>query len=184
LPLYCKLFNSILDTGFIPSSWLEGTIIPLFKNKDDPKCPTSYRPITILSCLDKLFTAVLKQRLTTYLEENNILDENQAGFRKGYSGSDHIFTLHSLIEILKKRKLKLYCIFVDFSQAFDKVWRVGLWHKLLNSSVNGKFFTVINNMYKNIKSCISHNGSFSPTFISEIGVRQGEISHLSYSRCF
>jgi hypothetical protein len=174
LPFYCKLFNIILDTGFIPSSWLEGTIIPLFKNKGDPKCPTSYRPITILSCLGKLFTAVLNQRLTTYLEENDILDENQAGFRKGYSCSDHIFTLNSLIEILKKRKLKLYCIFVDFSQAFDKVWRVGLWHKLLNSSVNGKFFAVINNMYKNIKSCISHNGTFSQTFISEIGVRQGE----------
>jgi hypothetical protein len=172
-PFYCKLFNSVLDTGFIPESWLEGVIIPIYKNKGDSADPNNYRPITILSCLGKLFTSVLNRRLTHFLEENNILDENQAGFRKGYSCSDHIFTLHALIEILKKRKQKLYCAFIDFSQAFDKVWRVGLWHKLLKNSINGKFFTVINNMYKNIKSRISHNGTLSNTFVSKIGVRQG-----------
>ena len=182
IPFYCKLFNCIIDTGIIPQTWLEGTIIPIFKNKGDPKDPNNYRPITILSCLGKLFTSVLNQRLTQFLENNNLLDENQAGFRKGYSCSDHIFTLHSLIEILKKRKQKLYCAFIDFSQAFDKVWRVGLWHKLLKTSINGKFFNIIFSMYSNIKSCISHNGTVSPTFISEIGVRQGEnLSPLLFS---
>lgn len=96
----------------------------------------------------QLFTSVLNNRLPKYLEINNILHENQAGFRRGYSCADHIFTLYSLTEILKKKKLKLFCAFVDFSQAFDKVWRVGLWHKLLENFINGKFFMVINNMYK------------------------------------
>jgi hypothetical protein len=174
LPFYCKLFNCVLDTGIIPSNWLVGTIKPIFKNKGDPKEPSNYRPITILSCLGKLFTSILNHRLTTFLEENNILDENQAGFRKGYSCADHIFALHALIEILKKRKQKLFCGFVDFSQAFDKVWRAGLWHKLLQNNINGNFFKVIHSMYNNIKSCISHNGSLSSPFLSEIGVRQGE----------
>ena len=174
LPLYLKLFNSVLDTGFIPDTWLEGTIIPIYKNKGDPKDPNNYRPITILSCLGKLFTSILNNRLTTFLEENNILNENQAGFRKHYSCSDHIFTLHALINILKRRKQKLFVAYVDFSAAFDKIWRFGLWTKLLQNDINGKLFKVIFNMYNSIKSRVSQNGNLSAQFMSECGVRQGE----------
>ena len=174
LPFYTKLFNCVLQTGIIPLSWLEGTIIPIFKNKGSPTEPSNYRPITLLSCMGKLFTSILNQRLNTFLELNNILEENQAGFRKGYSCADHIFTLHALIEIIKKRKQKLFCAFIDFSQAFDKVWRAGLWHKVLGTQINGNFFRVLLNMYSNIKSCVSLNGECSQYFLSEIGVRQGE----------
>ena len=51
LPIYESLFNVVLDTGIIPSAWLEGTIRPIYKNKGDPKSVNNYRPITILSCL-------------------------------------------------------------------------------------------------------------------------------------
>ena len=94
--------------------------------------------------------------------------------RKGYSTSDYLFALQAIIEILRKKKQKVFCAFTDFSQAFDKVWRAGLWHKLLQYNINGKLFKVINNMYNNIKSSIGHNGTISPEFVSEIGVRQGE----------
>ena len=87
---------------------------------------------------------------------------------------DHIFSLHALIEILKTRKQKLFCCFVDFSAAFDSVWRAGLWHKLLKSKINGKVLTVIRNMYNEIKSCVSLLGSDSSFFSSFSGVRQGE----------
>ena len=153
---------------------MEGTIIPLYKNKGSSLDPGNYRPITILSCLGKLFTSVLNRRLTTYLDQYNIIHENQAGFRKHYSTSDHLFTLQALIEILQKKKQKFFCAFIDFSQAFNKVWRAGLLHKLLQNNINGNFYRVINNMYQNIKSCISHNGILSNSFLSEIGVRQGE----------
>ena len=125
LPIYVKLFNYIMDTGVIPTSWVEGVIVPIYKNKGDSLDPNNYRPITLLSCMGKLFTAVLNSRLTTYLEENNLLDENQAGFRKNYSTVDHIFTLHCIIELLRFQKKKLFCTFIDFSKAFDSVWRIG-----------------------------------------------------------
>ena len=140
----------------------------------DPLNPENYRPITLLSCLGKLFTAVLNDRLSNYLDENLILNENQAGFRKHYSTSDHIFALHSIFELLRLKQKKLYCAFVDFSKAFDSVWRVGLWNKLLENEINGKCFNVIYNLYQNIKSCISLNGNRSLPFESFIGLRQGE----------
>ena len=107
IPLCDKLFNCVLDTGFIPTTWLEKVVIPIFKNKGDPKSPSNYRPITILSRLGKLFTAILNNRLKVFLDNNNILEENQAGFRKEYSCTDHIFTLYALFEILRKGKKKL-----------------------------------------------------------------------------
>ena len=174
LPLYNSFFNLILETGILPDSWLEGIIKPIYKNKGDPFQPQNYRPITILSCFGKLFTAVLNSRLNKFLNCHDILEENQAGFRAGYSTTDHIFVLHALTEILKSKKLKLFCSFIDFSKAFDSVWRVGLWSKLLKNDINGKFFRIIYNMYQGIKSCISFNGNQSSFFQSFRGVRQGE----------
>ena len=174
LPLYTSFFNLILETGTLLESWLEGIIKPIYKKKGDPLQPDNYRPITILSCFGKLFTAVLNLRLNNFLNEHEILEENQAGFREGYSTNDHIFVLHALIELLKAKKLKLFCSFVDFSKAFDSVWRVGLWSKLLKNNINGKFFRLIFNMYQGIKSCVSFNGTQSSFFPCLRGVWQGE----------
>ena len=112
-------------------------ICPIYKNKGDRADVQNYRPITILSCLGKLFTSVINSRLNDYLEESMILSENQAGFRQQYSISDHIFSLYALIELLKSQKQKLFCCYVDFSSAFDSVWRIGLWKK--TASCRGKW---------------------------------------------
>ena len=132
-PVYVSLFNIILKTGFIPDEWAIGKIRPIYKNKGDVTDHNNYRPITILSCLNKLFTAVFNERLTDLLDENDMLNENQAGFRKAYSTSDYVFSLHALIEIMKYEKKKLFCSFVDFSKAFDSAWRAALWGKVFRS---------------------------------------------------
>ena len=82
--------------------------------------------------------------------------------------------LHTLSQIFKFIKRKLYCAFIDFTKAFDNVWRVGLWSKMLTYSVDGNFFNVVKNMYNNIKSCVTVNGLLSDYFTSFSGVRQGE----------
>ena len=104
LPIYVSFFNLVLKTGLIPESWIEGIIRTIYKNNGDPSNPENYRPITILSCFGKLFTAVLNLRLNNYLKHNDILEENQVEFRAGYSTSDHIFTIYDLTEILKSKK--------------------------------------------------------------------------------
>ena len=97
-----------------------------------------------------------------------------AGFRKWYSTVDHIFVLNTLIETLTNQKKKFFlCAFIDFSQAFDNVWRIGLWRKLLGPTVQGKFLRVIYNMYSGIKSCDSVNNEYSGYFISNLGGQTG-----------
>jgi hypothetical protein len=144
--IYEKLFNIIFDTGVLPQSWLNGIIKPIYKNKGDVKDPMNYRPITIVSCLGKLFTAILNARLNDYTEEFMILKENQSGFRQSYLTLDDIFSIFTLFQILKSKKKKLYCAFTDFEKAFDRVWRDGLFHKLLLNNINGKMYNVIFNV--------------------------------------
>ena len=93
MPLYLKLFNTVFETGIFPDSWHEGKLRPIYKNKGERSNPENYRPITVLSCLSKLFTAILNARLTKFLDRYDILNDNQAGVRKGFSTTDHIFTL-------------------------------------------------------------------------------------------
>ena len=104
LPIYCKLFNLILNTGIIPEAWSKGTILSIYKNKGDINDPDNQRGITILSCFGKLFTAVLNQRLTSYLESTGLLIEEQAGFREHYSTADHIFSLKMIIDFYLYKK--------------------------------------------------------------------------------
>ena len=174
LPIYVKLFNVIFDTGIIPENWTMGNIKPIYKNKGDPKQAENYRPITILSCFGKLFTSVINNRLKQYAENHHLISSSQAGFRKQHSTVDNLFIIKSLIDIVKSSKNKLYCCFVDFKQAFDSVWREGLWNKLLKSKINGKCFNIIYSLYNDIKSKVTTKEGTSNYFSCNIGVRQGE----------
>ena len=94
------------------------------------------RGITILSCLGKLFSNLLNDRLTQFVEKNRIIGPEQAGFRPGFSTTDHMFCLKALIDIYLSKKKKLYCCYIDYSKAFDSVVRTELWHKMLNCNMS------------------------------------------------
>ncbi|MEW8547931.1 MAG: hypothetical protein AB2693_30870, partial [Candidatus Thiodiazotropha sp.] len=98
LPIYVKLFNIIFDKGIIPDSWALGEILPIYKNKGNPKLAENYRPITLLSCFGKVFTSILNNRLNKYAESYELINSCQAGFRKGYSTVDNLFVIQSLID--------------------------------------------------------------------------------------
>ena len=154
LPVFTKLFNLILKTGMFPSSWTAGIIIPIYKNKGEKDDPDNYRGITLLSCFSKLFTSALNHRITEYIESHSLMGEEQAGFRSGYGTMDHIFTLKCIIDIYLNKKKKLYAAFIDYRKAFDSVWRIGLWQKLLKYNINGRVFKVITSLYGQVKSCV------------------------------
>ena len=112
----------------------------------------------------------------------SLISECQTGFRKGYSTLDNILSLHFLMNLVMSAKKKLFCAFIDFKQAFDTVWRNGLWYKLLNNGISGKCLTFIRNMYNGVKSMVSINGQSSDFFNCNVGVRQGEnLSPLLFS---
>jgi len=172
-PMLCVLFNKILENEIFPQEWCKAIIVPVYKNgdKDDPH---NYRGISLLSCISKVFTKILNNRLVTWATNNNILSDVQAGFRKGKSTVDHIFVLQTLVsKYLSKRKGRFYSVYVDFSKAFDTVPHLHLFYSLLNGNLHGRMINLLRNMYSNLKSCVLINGSLSEDFICSIGTRQG-----------
>ena len=91
-----KLFDRILNTGIYPEEWSKGIVIPVCK-KGDSSDAGNFRPITLLSHLAKLFTAILNNRLLKWCKSNDLLTDAQFGFKPGYSTVDAIFALHSIV---------------------------------------------------------------------------------------
>lgn len=85
-----------------------------------------------------------------------------------------MFVLYSLIELSSLKKRKFFCAVIDFKAAFDKVWRVGLWEKLIRYQIKGKCLRVSVNMYNCCRSRIFYNHDFSEYFPCQNGVRQEE----------
>ena len=142
LKLICVFFNLIFDTGIIPASWTIGLKTPIYKRKGDINDPDNYRGIALLSCLGKLFIMTINARLDSYLEETQLLGEEQAGFREGYSTFNHIFSLHCIIELALSQKKRLYCLLATPMA------------KIVKHYIKGKVFTVIQNLYNAAKSYV------------------------------
>ena len=116
LPYLYNLFNKILDLGHFPEVWSEGYVMPIHK-KGKLDDVNNFRSIILLSTLGKLFTRVLNNRLTTWVEEYYIYIEAQAGFRANTSTADNMFVLHGIINHMLNSNKKLFCAFVDFTKS-------------------------------------------------------------------
>ena len=145
--LYVDIFNTILRSGVFLSLWRENFIKPLFKG-GDMNNPSCYRGIAISSCLTKLFTRIMFNKLDEYLENNNIICPERKGFRKGMRTSDHSYTLKTLIVQYFKKNKYVFACFIDLKKAFDTVNRNALLHKIFQYNIRGNFFSVLESMYK------------------------------------
>ena len=74
--------------------------------------------------------SILESELSIWAEQNGYRSIGQAGFRKGFTTLDNIFTLRALIEEGKAHNKRIYCCFVDFRKAFDIVPRARLMQRL------------------------------------------------------
>ena len=153
----------------------EGIIAPIFKG-GNPDDANNYRGITLINILGKIYSQILLNRLNKWAEKEEKISENQFGFQKGKSTVDCIFTLHSILTKTLDAGEKLYCVFVDYEKAFDKVDRSLLWHKLLKEKVSSKLVKAVCSMCAVVKSCIRYQSSTSRFFNSYIGLKQGDPS--------
>ena len=131
-----KLFNVLFSKGIFPTAWTKAILIPIHK-KGSVDSTDNYRGISLLSVVSKVYTSILNNRLTTWVETNSILSDAQCGFRKGRSTIDHIFTLHAAIQKQFVNNAKLYVAFIDFRKAYDTVNRNVLWSVLIKSGIQG-----------------------------------------------
>ena len=170
-----KLYNRLFLNGEYPRLWGEGIIVPIFKG-GNPDEAGSYRGITLINILGKIYSQILLNRLNKWAEKEETLLDSQFGFQKGKSTVDCIFTLNSNIAKTLGMGGKLYCVFIDYEKAFDKIDRTFLWQKLLKEKVSGKFVNALRSMYTVVKSCVRYRSNTSRFFNSYNGLKQGDPS--------
>ncbi len=170
-----KLFQLCFDTSKIPSIWRKTLISPIPKSRDnDPRVPSLYRGISLICCAAKLYSSLLNERLTYYLEtEYRIVDE-QNGFRKKRSCLDHIFTLDSIIRNRREENKVTFTAFIDFEKAFDSVNRNSLLSKLSDLQIDGKIYFAVKSIYEVTEASIKINNMKTDWFPCASGVKQGD----------
>lgn len=158
------------------TSWTNKSIILPFHKKGDKNDTNNYRGISLVSSLNKLLSSILNARLGKWVEEKNILRENQAGFRSGYSTSDNLFNLNCLVKYLwYQGKKNVYCLFIDFKSAFDCVNRSALFFKLQNIGISLKFIRILEVIYNETLNSVWNGSSLSEWFETSSGVLQGSV---------
>ena len=169
------LFNACFAYSKIPECWLKAIISPIPKSSlKDPFLPLSYRGVSLLSHVGKLYSQILNKRIISYCENVEIFCEEQNGFRHARSCEDHIFTLTSIIRNRLHVNKSTFVAFIDMQKAFDWVNKDLLWYKLLIHNITGKIYWAVRSLYKSTLSCIRLNNLYTDWFRVDSGVRQGD----------
>ena len=85
----CSLINQSLRLGIFPDIWKDALVCPIFKGRD-PASVTNYRPISLLSCLEKIPERIIFKHLYTHLHDNGALTPLQSGFIPGVSTTNNL----------------------------------------------------------------------------------------------
>ena len=172
-----KLFNICYDSRCIPSIWRQGIIKPIPKGVAKyPFLPLNYRGITLVSCVYKIFSYLINTRVLIFWEQNELLVDEQNGFRSGRSCSDHLFSITSIVRKRLETGSSTFCAFIDLQKAFDRIDRNLLLYKVNNIGIRGKLFNIIRGIYSHSSASVQIASNINtPWFHTPIGVRQGDV---------
>jgi hypothetical protein len=164
------LFNECWLTEAVPRDWRDGAIVKLPKKGNLADCG-NWRGITLLSVPGKVFCIVLLRRIQAKVDQ--LLRDEQAGFRSGRSCSEQIFALRIILEQSLEFQKPLAINFVDFKKAFDSVHRESLWQIARLYGIPQRFINVFQSLYDDSRCCVKTESGATDFFRIDTGVRQG-----------
>ena len=167
-----KLFHSMAHNCLFPDSWKKAVITPVFK-KGTRSQIVSYRPISILSKLSLVFERVIFNFLYPLVRSK--VSCSQYGFMKGRSVItqkiiflDKLYSSHDVND-------NVFCLYLDFSKAFDRVPHKILLQKLTKFGIGGNLLKLLASYLHNREQCVKVNGCYSSWVFITSGVPQGSI---------
>ena len=169
LVMLANFFTLLLSTGLYPAAWTKSKLITIYKKGQRENCD-NYRGISLMDSIGKVYDSILTNRLQQWMKP----DREQAGAQKGRGCIEHLITLRLLIDYAKSKKRKLYCVFVDFSKAYDRVPRNLIIEQLASLGCGRNMIRAIAATYHCTKMILR-----TAIITANIGVRQG-----SPSSCF
>lgn len=173
----CTIFNNLLNNRSFPDCWKTARIFPIKKKNLDPSLPESYRPISLLSNLGKIYEIIIYNKLQEHTNKNNLIPDNQFGFRYGHSTIHAITKLTSDICYKLNNKICTGAVAIDMKAAFESVWLDGLLFKLLKMNFHVDIIHLLHDMLYNRKF-VTTNGIDISTKIFNLhnGLQQGSIT--------
>ena len=160
----------------VPGVWQQAVISPIPKSASkDPCVPLNYRGISMLSCFYKVYSSLINNRVTRHCEINNLLVDEQNGFRSDRSCQDHIYSLSTVIRNRLCDKLPTFCAFIDMKKAFDWVHRDLMLFKIMDQfGIYGNLYDAIKSIYTSSSACVKVNDKRTDWFNISCGVKQGD----------
>ena len=172
LPWLRDIFEAVWKNEDVPSDWRKG-IITIIPKKGDLSYCCNNRGITLRSTASKLFQIVLLQRLNAGLED--LLRENQCGFRRNRSCIDQLYSLQCIIHNCIEFNLPLYINFIDFKAAFDSINRDFIWKAFEHYGLPTKYINIFKAFFRRTESAVRVNGELTRWFNVESGTGQGDV---------
>ena len=172
------IFNLSWSSHSIPSIWKTSSIIPIHKMAKSLDSLASFRPISLTSCILKLFELNILSRLLFFLKFKSILLPRQAGFRPGQSALDEtLFLSQSISDGFNKPRpgSRMILSTIDFSKAFDSVWHSALFHKLISAGLPPCFARWIQSFLSDRCAWVVYQNDKSRSFQVRRGVPQGSV---------
>lgn len=168
------LYNAMLRVQYFPSLWKVSQIIMVHKHGKPTNEKTSYRPISLLAVLSKVFEKLLLTRIEPILKERKIIPDHQFGFRRRHGTIEQAHRVYDRIR--KALEQKQYCssAFLDVQQAFDKVWHDGLLCKI-KLSLPHNYFLILKSYLSDRLFQVREGGASSKFYDILAGVPQGSV---------
>lgn len=137
------LVNSCLKLGYFPNHFKESKIIPIKKPNKASDNPSSYRPISLLSSISKVLEKVIKDKITNFMDTNNILPPQQFGFRKEHNTVHPLIRIRNLVKSNFNSHKSTGMVLLDVKAAFDSVWHEGLIYKCIRLNFPAELIRII-----------------------------------------
>lgn len=147
------IINHMFECGSYPDSLKIGIVVPLPKN-NNASLLSDFRPITVLTILNKIFEIVLDERLQNFLEKIKIMDPNQYGFVKNSSCESPVMEMNQKILDALNNGKKIGVVFLDISKAYDSMPHKILLHKMENYGIRGTPLKLFENYFHKRQQCV------------------------------
>ncbi|KAK3096455.1 hypothetical protein FSP39_000336 [Pinctada imbricata] len=173
-PHLAKLFNSSLSMSYFPSNWKKANVIPVYKEGDKTNV-TNYRPISLISCLGKVFEKCVFKHLYNFINDKKLITPVQSGFTPNDSSVYQLTDLYNTFVKAIDDGKEIRAVFCDVSKAFDRVWHRGLLYKLRRMGVKGGLLGWFGSYLWGRTQRVVIDGSSSSYLEIKAGVPQGSI---------